>query len=338
MNLLMVLGMKGNKKLDEFNERIGLNTDLSNISRIICERYNLGEFISNKVITVGYEDYNYCLETSKGKYCVKIFSKVRTREEIDNYLDRIRAVSKSNVSAPRLFLADGDVVLSFDYNDNHYDLVVFEYINGKDFFEIGSVNSDVIEEIARQTAMIHDINIKPKPIPDSWSIINFEKQYDIKKEYLPVEYKESFDKLLVELRNVDFERLPYAFIHGDIRSANAMLDNDGKVWIVDFAVSNYLPRVIDLAVTSCDMCLDRSSMDKTCENIALLLREYSKYHPLTDYEKEVFKLFYRLVNAMYILQTQYYIKEYGDSEENQDLLSRGTFGYRLSGEEKFSAL
>lgn len=27
-----------------------------------------------------------------------------------------------------------------------------------------------------------------------------------------------------------------------------------------------------------------------------------------------------------------------DSEENQDLLSRGTFGYRLSGEEKFKRI
>ena len=324
--------------MDDFGKRIGLNTDLSNISRIICERYGLGEFISNKVITVGYEDYNYCLETSNGKYCVKIFSKSRTKDEINNYLDRIRAVSKSNVSAPKLFLTGDDVFLSFDYNDNHYDLVVFEYINGKDFFEIGNVSSDVIKEIARQTAMIHEIDIKPKPIPDSWSITNFKEQYENKKEYLPTEYRESFNKLLEELKNVDFERLPYAFIHGDIRSANAMLDNNGKVWIVDFAVSNYLPRIIDLAVTSCDMCLDRSSEDKTCENIALLLKEYNKYHPLTDYEKEVFKLFYRLVNAMYILQTQYYIKVDGDSEENQDLLSRGTFGYKLSEDEKFKRI
>lgn len=325
-------------ELEDFNKRIGLNTDISNISRLICERYDLGEFISNRLIPIGYEDYNYCLKTSKGKYFVKIFTNKRSRKEIDDYLDRIRVVFNSNVSAPKPYLVDKDLVLSFDYNDNHYDLCVFEYIDGKNFFELGGVSSDVIKEIARQIAMIHELDIKPDPIPDSWSITNFKEQYDIKKDYLPIEYKESFEKLLVEFKNVDFKRLPYAFVHGDIRSANAILDNNNRVWIVDFAVSNYLPRIIDLAVTSCDMCLDRSSKDKTCENIALLLSEYGKYHPLTDYELEVFKLFYRLVNAMYILQTEFYIKVDGDSEENQDLLSRGTFGYKLSEDERFNKI
>lgn len=321
-------------ELQEFNKRIGLNTDLSDISKIICERYNLGEFISNKVIMVGYEDYNYCLETSCGKYCVKIFSKVRDKKEINDYLDRIRRILNSNVSAPKPFLTDNDILLSFDYKDNHYDLCVFEYINGKDFFEIGNVSRDVICEIAKQTAMIHELDVKLNPMPDSWSVINFEEQYNLKKDNLPDEYKVSFDKLIKEFKNVDFKRLPYAFVHGDIRSANTMLDINNRVWIVDFAVSNYLPRIIDLAVTSCDMCLDRSSSEKTLENITLLLEEYNKYHQLTNYELEVFRIFYRLVNAMYILQTHFYINEYGDSEENQDLLSRGTFGYKLSEDER----
>lgn len=45
-------------ELQDFNKRIGLNTDLKNISQKICESYNLGEFISNELITIGYEDYN----------------------------------------------------------------------------------------------------------------------------------------------------------------------------------------------------------------------------------------------------------------------------------------
>ena len=327
-----------NIEIQSFNKRIGLNTDLRNISKIICERYDLGDFISNDVITVGYEDYNYCLKTSKGKYFVKIFSKERKKDDVEGYLDRIRIVSKSNVSSPRPLEVNNDIVLSFDYNDNHYDLCVFEYIDGKNFSQIGTINDDIIKEVARQIAMIHDLDIVPNFIYDSWAIINFEEQYTLKCNYLDDIYKEKFSQLLTEFKNVDFNKLPKAFVHGDIRSANTMLDNNGRLWIVDFAVSNYLPRIIDLAVTACDMCLNRDSRDKTCENIVLLLREYNKYHSLTDYELEVFKLFYRLVNAMYILQTQYYIKEFGDSEENQDLLSRGIFGYKLSKDEKFNRI
>ena len=121
-------------ELQDFNKRIKLNTDLKNISERICESYNLGEFISNELITIGYEDYNYYLTTSKGKYCVKIFSKIRTEEDIKNYLYRIRAVANSNINAPKPFLVDNDIVLSLDYEGNHYDICVFEYINGKNFF------------------------------------------------------------------------------------------------------------------------------------------------------------------------------------------------------------
>ncbi len=50
---------------EEFANRINLNTDLSNISKIICNKYNLGEYISDAVITVGYEDFNYTLKTTQ---------------------------------------------------------------------------------------------------------------------------------------------------------------------------------------------------------------------------------------------------------------------------------
>ena len=42
----------------EFKDRINLSTDLSTISRIICNEYDLGEYISKTIITVGYEDFN----------------------------------------------------------------------------------------------------------------------------------------------------------------------------------------------------------------------------------------------------------------------------------------
>ncbi len=41
-------------ELQDFNKRIGLNTDLKNISEQICNKYNLGNFVSNKLITIGY--------------------------------------------------------------------------------------------------------------------------------------------------------------------------------------------------------------------------------------------------------------------------------------------
>ena len=187
-----------------------------------------------------------------------------------------------------------------------------------------------IKELAKQTAMINNLDIKPNFIYDSWAIINFEEEYNKKREYVSQEYKEQFDRLLEELRKIDFDRLPKAFVHGDIISTNVMIDKDSKIWIIDFAVSNYLPRIIDLAVISCNMCLDKDSKERTYENISLLLSEYNKYNKLSEYELETFGTFYKIANAMHILQTQYIIKTDGDSEENQYWLNEGIVGMSYS--------
>lgn len=326
-------------ELQDFNKRIELNTDLRNISVQICKYFDLGEFVSNELIEIGYEDYNYFLTTSKGKYCVKIFSKIRSTEDVKNYLERIRVVAKSDVSSPKPLSMNGDIYYSLDYENNHYDICVFEYVNGKNYFELGeNPSSDVLKELARQTALINNLDIKPEFIYDTWAIVNFEKEYSQKREFLSDKYKAEFDQLLMELKSIDFSKLPMGFVHGDIISTNVMLDNNSKVWILDFAVSNYLPRIIDLAVTSCNMCLVKDSKDKTYDNIALLLGEYNKYNKLTDYELEVFGTFYKLANAMHILQPTYIIKTDGDSDENQYWLNEGIIGYSYSDENRLKKI
>lgn len=318
-------------ELKDFNKRINLNTALENISELICRNYSLGKFISNELVTIGYEDYNYRLTTVNGKYFVKIFNKGRTSQDIKNYLARIRAVAKSKICFPKPLLFNGDITLPLDYAENHYDICVFEYICGKNYYELKTKPSrDVIKELAKQTAMINNLNIKPEFIYDSWAIINFKQEYIKKSKYLTDKYKNEFDRLLIELNNINFENLPKGFVHGDIISTNVIIDKNSKVWIIDFAVSNYLPRIIDLAVISCNMCLVEESKDKTYKNISLLLSEYNKYNKLTNYELEMFGTFYQLANAMHILQAQYFIQTYGDSEENQYWLNEGITGYSFN--------
>ncbi len=148
--------------------------------------------------------------------------------------------------------------------------------------------------------------------------------------YLPEKYQVAFDRLLTEFKSLDLDKLPHGFVHGDIISTNVMLDKNQKIWILDFAVSNYLPRIIDLAVTSCNMCLDQNSEENTRTNISTLLQEYDKYAPLTDYEKQSFRTFFKLANAMHIMSTLYLIAAEGDSEENQYWLSEGEAGWAFS--------
>ena len=232
-----------NCELQDFNKRINLNTDLDNISKIICEKYNIGTFISNELITIGYEDYNYYLISSNGKYVVKIFNKNKNDDDINDYLDRLRIISESN--------------LNTNFENVKYNICVFEFIDGKNFYELNiKPSKNEIKELAKQVSIINNLPLNISFVYDDWAIINFEKEYSIKRKYLNKNYQDEFDKLLIECKNINFDLLPIAFVHGDIINTNVIKDNNSKLWIIDFSVSNILPRIIDLAVISCNLCLD----------------------------------------------------------------------------------
>ena len=65
-------------------------------------------------------------------------------------------------------------------------ITIFVYLNilmEKIFFELGEKPSkDVIKEIARQTAIINNLEIKPDFIYDTWAIVNFEDEYKEKRK------------------------------------------------------------------------------------------------------------------------------------------------------------
>lgn len=290
----------------EFYDRINLNTELSIISQIVCKEYELGEYVSETLITVGYEDFNYILESSKGKFCVKIFNKERTDEDCKNYVDRIELASTLDINTPKLYKVNNKSESVIEWSNVKYRLCVFEYVEGQNFFDLGIIPSeDEIKEIMRQMSIIHKAELKSDFIYDKWAIINFEQEFKDKEQYLNETDRNKLKELLDKFLNIDMNRLPKAFVHGDIISTNVMKDINNKLWIIDFAVSNYLPRIIDIAVSACNLCLDVEDKEKTIQKLKMIISEYQKYNKLTDYELEQIPLFFDVGNAMGILQISY---------------------------------
>lgn len=316
---------------EEFYDRINLNTNLENISKEICRKYNLDEYISDELILVGYEDFNYILNTTKGKYCVKIFNKERTNKDVNNYIDRIELASTLNINTPKIYRVKNNCLQIIDINNNQYRLCVFEYVNGKSFYDLNEIPTEKeIKEIIKQMVYIHNAKLDSEYIYDKWTITNFIKEYKDKKNYLDKKYIDIFNKLTNRLEKVDFNKLVYSFVHGDIISSNVMKDKNNKLWIIDFAVSNYLPRIVDLAVTSCNLCLNPTSKAKTIESTKMILEEYQKYIKLNEYELETFPLFYDLANAMGILQISY-LNSIGEaSDEDKFWLEESEKGLSFS--------
>lgn len=317
--------------MKEFYERINLNFNLKIISINICKLYELGEYVSEQLIEVGYEDFNYILETTSGKYCVKIYNKERTDDDVRKYVDRIELASHLELNTPAVLKIGGSCLQTININNTNFRLSVFEYINGKSFFDLNDIpTTDKIKEIIHQMSIIHSATLDSEFIYDKWTITNFIREYEEKKKYIPIKYKSIFDSLINRLKQVDFNKLTYSFVHGDIISSNVLKDNEGKLYIIDFAVSNYLPRIVDLAVTSCNLCLNPNDKSKTILSSKMILEEYQKYAQLSEYELEVFPLFYDLANAMGILQISYLNSMGESSEEDKFWLDESEKGLSFS--------
>lgn len=305
--------------LKEFAERINLNTELCNISKEICNQYNLGEYISDTIIEIGYEDFNYILETSSGKYCVKVFNKERTDKECKQYVDRIKLATTLDINTPKIHNEKNkDCLFTIEFEDTKYRLCVTEYIAGKSFYDLGiKPNSEEMKEIIRQMVNIHKTMKKPNYIYDKWTITNFKQELEDKAKYLDNKHLPKFEELKKELDKIDILKLPHCFIHGDIITSNVIKDENNKLWLIDFGVSNYLPRIIDLVVSACDLCLELEDIQKTASRIKMLIGEYEKYSKLTDYEKQVFPIFFDIVNAIGILQISYLISNGKATKEDK---------------------
>ena len=326
-------------ELQDFFKRIDLNIELDAISKDICRNYNLGLYVSQELIPIGYEDFNYILNTSINKYCVKIFSKERTKQEIIDYIDRMENVTDIGINFPSVIKINNKSLYELTIKDVTYKICVFEHIDGKNYLELQTKPTiEELKEIARQMAILHKIDYKPNFTYDTWAIINFKQEYEKKHKYIESEYLKPVYDLYGKFKNLDISQFPYAFTHGDIISTNVMKDINNKLWIIDFSVSNYLPRIIDLVVTSCNLCLIEDNKEETYSRIKVLLDEYRKHIKLTEIELNKFQLFFDFANAMHVLSASYQKGIGNTSEENEYWLNEGKIGLQQSDAEKFNEI
>lgn len=313
---------------EDFFQRINYKGKLDDISFLICDNFQLGEFVSNKLVGIGYEDFNYILETKKSKYLIKVFSKIRTDNESKRCVDVLLSAIKKGIATPKLIKSKYGYLYKVKIGNVKLRLCVMEYIEGKDFFRLKQrPNIKEIEFLANQVALINSIKIKPKPIYDEWAIPNFLKEFKKKSVYLEQKDFKMLVPLVKEFKNIKISKLPHCFVHGDIITTNVMKDNNGKLWIIDFSVSNYYPRIQEIVILACDILFDAKDKIGNKDNLKIVLREYQKKIKLTTKELETIPLYIKLAHAMHILSANYQkIVKKNNSGENEYFLEKGRRG------------
>lgn len=287
--------------LASFQSRIGYKGHLNKVLTKVVEDYNLGTLKTFDPILQGYEDFNVKIQTDLGIYLVKMMASTRSSNEVKQYADIMELVVRNNVSHPRIYKSSQGSLHEFEFDRVKIRLVVMDFVNGNDFYRLNEKPTvDEIAFLAREAAKISKINFKPQYVYDSWAIPNFLKEFDNIKDKLDREDRLLIEPLASSFSKLDLGRLPHCFVHGDIIATNVLRSDKGRLFIIDFAVANWNPRIQELAVLLCDLFF---SEDKKIylRNYNLALEEYQKLQKLEQREIDVLPIFIILAHAMHII-------------------------------------
>ena len=152
--------------------------------------------------------------------------------------------------------------------------------------------------------------------------------YNKKIDKLDSKDKELVTKVYEQMKDIDFTKFKMSYIHADIIKSNLILDTNNKIWLIDFSVLNYLPRIIELAVAMFGICLTDDRV-ATINNINTLINEYNKHNKLEDYEIRNLPMAFNCISAMNILQTSFIKNTDETFEENEHWLLEGRKGIKL---------
>lgn len=311
--------------------RINYQDSLKTLLSKLCAGFAVGSYQSHTLLPVGYEDCNLAMVTSKGKYFVKIFNKSRSQSECKRYIDVILHVLRLGVAHPKLYESSQGYLYESRFGEAIDRACVMEYIDGKMLYEMQRVPTvPEIRFILKQVALIHAVPFKPPFIYDNWAIPSFLEQYEIKKIHLNKEDKNVIDPLTAIFKKLSLKNLPHSFIHGDLTSINVMRANNGKLFLLDFAVANYYPRIIELAVLLSDLFFDYRNQKNLLSAMGFVVSEYQKYNTLTPEEIKILPALLRIGFAMFVICASYEKAQGNMSDVNEHFLTVGRGGLRIT--------
>lgn len=272
--------------MDQFSaiDRIDYQADLEPVITRLCTAYNVGRLQGFSTVDVGFEDCNVAITTDKGKFLAKMFAKTRTLTDIQRYKDIMQRVIAAGVHHPALVSTNtGDLI----FTDSGVTLVLMQFIEGATFFAMDRVPSDLERAaIIEEAAKVNRINYKPPHLFDSWAIPNIVAILEKVRTFIAPDDLALVEQAVTQYQAIPVEELPHALVHGDFTKANVIKGDDGKIYVIDFSVTNWYPRIQELAVIAANLLHESEGGSTLRERCHIVAEEYNRHNPLTPTERE----------------------------------------------------
>ncbi len=308
----------------EVLQRIPEVSDWDGLLQDVSRGLELGALIAWDVIEVGLEDSNIKLNTEKGEYLFKGYASSRPQSEIDRYDEIFAAITKNNIPHPKLM----DKGNKFVHEINSVQFSVYEWVAGKSFYQLGRVPDNTeLKTIVGIAANLNKLPVQPTFLHDSWAVYNLPKAFDESKDQLNESDKSLVKKAVEIYSGVIHDSLPHAFVHGDITQQNLILADNGEIFLIDFGVANYYPRIQELALMVA-LLIDKT--EPVIDRINKLVAEYETHIKLTDAEKQAIFPYVVASQAMEILGVYRERSKGSNLKELDYWINIGRSGLKLS--------
>ena len=224
------------------------------------------------------------IDSGNGRFLAKMFAKTRTPEAVNRYVTIMTKVVEAGVNHPKLVATTNGKKI---YKDADISLVLMPYVEGKTFLELDRVpNDDELKAIVEQAAKVNNIDYKPPYLYDSWAIPNLKIMFERVKQFIEPGDLKLVEQAVEQYKHIPVDDLPHAFVHGDFTKANIVKSDDGNIYVLDFSVANWYPRIQELAVIVANLMHDENdtrSLEEKCEQVAEL---YCQFGTFTEEERK----------------------------------------------------
>lgn len=318
-------------------KRIGKNIDIKMLSNLICSSYELGQYKKYDLIFVGIDDLSYYLDTTKGKYVVKIINHEKTLQEIENFIQKNHIILRNGIKAPKILSYENGELFTCNISETTINLIVMECINGKDLYSQNQKITKVdIDKLVNSVISLHDIkDIVENEEYDEYCFMNIKKDYEKTKSFLPKEIKEKVEEAIQDFDRIKIDQLPNCFIHGDLISTNIIKDRENKLWLIDFYQSGNGIRLLDIVKILNSVIDNYKYKDGEEELEQYFIEQYTIRNPLTEYELQVLPILRRIdVVTGIMLETYDYIKD-ENSEENKFWLENDNYVFEKLNKKRY---
>jgi Ser/Thr protein kinase RdoA (MazF antagonist) len=260
--------LRGDQTPGSFEERLEFDGDISEVVTRVVGEYALGDLEESKLLTVGFQDYNVRAKTTSGEYLLKFFSKDRDVSNARRYVEIMQAALDAGVCHPSLLRDSKNKALHVD-EESGLNLAVLGFIAGKTFYDMDRApTNEELKRIAAEAVKINSITYKPAYLFDTWAIPNIHWMYEKTERYVDDEGKQLVGEAFERYDSIPINSLPKCFVHGDIIKPNTIVGDDGKLYVIDFAVSNIYPRIQELAVMASNLMFgDKAHLQERVDKI-----------------------------------------------------------------------